>query len=99
MTSPARPSQSPFATRRRVVLLDGESEGGSLSDHLVDVRAQFESRGFEAVVIDLKRNGADAELIAQIQSGRVRFCYGLSGGGRLYLARGARNRTHADGRA
>lgn len=70
-----------FLERRRVVLLDGVSEGGSLTDHLADTRAQFEARGFEAVVIDLKREGSVAELTAQLQSGRVRFCYGLSGFG------------------
>jgi hypothetical protein len=81
MTSQANRSPFPFTARRRVVLLDGESEGGSLSDHLVDVRGLFDARGFETVVIDLKRKGSDAELISQIQSGLVRFCYGLSGFG------------------
>jgi hypothetical protein len=73
--------QSSFTDRRRVVLLDGASEGGSLTDHLADVRAGFLARGFEAVVIDLKRPGSDARLISEIQSGTVRFCYGLSGFG------------------
>ncbi len=91
MTSPANRSPSPFTARHRVVLLDGESEGGSLSDHLVDVRAQFDARGFETVVIDLKRKGSDAELISQIQSGLVRFCCGLSGFGAELSV------THADG--
>ena len=77
----AAPGGTDFLDRRRVVLLDGASEGGSLTDHLVDVRAQFESRGLETVVIDLKLAASNAELIAQIQSGRVRFCYGLSGFG------------------
>jgi len=91
MTSQANRSPSPFIARRRVVLLDGESEGASLSDHLVDVRAQFDARGFETVLIDLKRPGSDAELIAQVQSGLVRFCYGLSGFGAELSV------THADG--
>jgi hypothetical protein len=77
----AAPAGTTFPDRHRVVLLDGASEGGSLTDHLMDVRAQFESRGLETVVIDLKLPGSNAELIAQIQSGRVRFCYGLSGFG------------------
>ncbi len=76
MTSP-----SPSSARRRVILLDGGSEAGSLTDHLADIRAQFAARGFEAIVIDLKRRGSDADLIAQIQTGLVRFCYGLSGFG------------------
>jgi hypothetical protein len=77
--APATGSQ--FLDRRRVVLIDGASEGGSLTDHLADVRAEFVARGYEAVVIDLKEQGADGRLISEIQSGAVRFCYGLSGFG------------------
>lgn len=87
------PSQRPFVTRRRVVLLDGASEGGSLTDHLADIRGQFESRGFEVVVIDLKAPGSDADLIGQVQSGLVRFCFGLSGFGAELSV------THAHGTA
>jgi hypothetical protein len=83
MSSPPNPSRgaSSFLDRRRVVLLDGASEGGSLTDHLVDTRAQFEARGLEVVIIDLKSSDSSAALIAQVQSGLVRFCYGLSGFG------------------
>jgi hypothetical protein len=85
----AKPSE--FAARRRVVLLDGGSEAGSLTDHLADISAQFAARGFEAIVIDLKRGGSNAELIGQIQTGLVRFCYGLSGFGSELSV------THANG--
>jgi glycosyl transferase family 1 len=91
MTSQANRSPFPFTARRRVVLLDGESEGGSLSDHLLDVRALFDARGFETVLIDLKRADSNAELVAQVQSGLVRFCYGLSGFGAELSV------THAEG--
>jgi hypothetical protein len=91
MTSNSDPSR--FLERRRVLLLDGKSEGGSLTDHLADVHAQFQSRGFDPVIIDLKRGGSDAALISEIQSGRVRFCYGLSGFGSDLTA------THAHGTA
>ena len=87
------PDHTPFLQRRRVVLLDGASEGGSLTDHLADVRAEFLSRGYEAVVIDLKQPGSDARLISEIQSGGVRFCYGLSGFGSDLTV------THATGTA
>ena len=86
-------SQAPFIARRRVVLLDGASEGGSLTDHLADLRAQFASRGFEVVVIDLKSPGSDAALIGQVESGLVRFCFGLSGFGAELSV------THAGGTA
>ncbi|MFI5231191.1 MAG: glycosyltransferase [Gemmatimonadales bacterium] len=87
------PPQTPFATRRRVVLLDGASEAGSLTDHLADTRGQFESRGFDVVVIDLKAPGSDSALIAQVESGLVRFCFGLSGFGAELSV------THAHGTA
>ena len=91
MTSQGNRSPSPFTARRRVVLLDGASESGSLSDHLADIRSQFDARDFETVVIDLKRQGSDVELIAAIQSGLVRFCCGLSGFGAELSV------THANG--
>jgi hypothetical protein len=93
MTSEAIAASSPFIERRRVVLLDGESEGGSLSDHLMDIRTQFAARGFETVLIDLKQPGSDADLIAQVRSGLVRFCYGISGFGAELSV------THAGGTA
>ena len=86
-------TRAPFVARHRVVLLDGASEGGSLTDHLADLRTQFELRGFEVVVIDLKAPGSDAELIGQVESGLVRFCFGLSGFGAELSV------THAQGTA
>jgi hypothetical protein len=83
----------PFLERHRVVLLDGASEAGSLTDHLADSRAQFESRGFDVVVIDLKAPGSDTALIRQVESGLVRFCFGLSGFGAELSV------THAQGTA
>ncbi len=74
-------TDTPFSHRRRVVLLDGASEGGTLTDHLADVRAEFLTRGYEPVVIDLTRPGFEAKIISEIQSATVRFCYGLSGFG------------------
>jgi hypothetical protein len=82
------PAGTPFSDRRRVVLLDGASEGGTLTDHLTDIAAEFLTRGYEPVLIDLKARGSDARLMSEIQSGTVRFCYGISGfGADLAVAR------------
>ena len=71
----------PLLDRRRVLLFDGESEAGSLSDHLVDVARQFGERDFDPFIIDLKSLSSASELNRELSSGRVRFALGLSGYG------------------
>ncbi len=71
----------PLLERRRVLLFDGESEAGSLSDHLVDVARQFRDREFEPVIIDLKSPTSGSQLQRELTSGHVRFSLGLSGFG------------------
>ena len=63
----------PLLERRRVLLFDGESEAGALSDHLADVVRQFKARDFDPHIIDVKSPASTNELNRELSSGRVRF--------------------------